>query len=194
MVPVQRAVVAAALVAGAPAFAQSATITESASAFQFSMNGTAMMVTRNGPSCPSSCIQPMIAARGVETLGELEVIGFLQTAVSTGSGLLIDVRMPGAYSSGTIPGAVNVPVATFLPDNPYRADLLSALGVTNAETAPEFGGAFSLVVFGLGPDDQAANDAITHLLEAGYPADKLKYYRGGTSSWTALGLNSSVGQ
>lgn len=194
MVSVQRAVVAAALLFGGPLFAQSATITESASAFKFTMNGTEVMVTRNGLSCPSSCIQPMIAATGVDTLGELEVIGFLQNAVSSGSGLLVDVRMPATFSSGTIPGAVNVPVATFLPDNPYRADLLSALGVTNADSMPGFGGAFTLVIFGDGPDDQDANDAIKHLISGGYPADKIKYYRGGTASWSALGLNISVGQ
>lgn len=194
MVSVRRAVIAASIAAGSPLIAQSAAITESASAFSFTMNGAEMAVTRSGPSCPSSCIQPMTAAAGVETLGELEVIGFLQKFVSTGSGLLVDVRMPGTFSSGSVPGAVNVPVATFLPDNPYRADLLSALGVVNPESSPSFAGAFSLLVFGSGPDDGTARDAIQHLLGAGYPANKIKYYRGGASTWSALGLNISVGQ
>ena len=194
MVSVRCAVSAAWIAAGSPLIAQSAAITESASAFSFTMNGTDMTISRIGPSCPSSCIQPMTAAAGVETLGELEVIGFLQNAVSAGSGLLIDVRMPGSFSSGSVPGAVNVPVATFLPDNPYRADLLSALGVSNPETAPGFAGAFTLAIFANGPDDSTARDAIQHLLGAGYPAAKIKYYRGGASTWSALGLNISVGQ
>ncbi|MGJ8603269.1 MAG: rhodanese-like domain-containing protein [Marivita sp.] len=194
MVPVRRAVIAAALVSGTSIYAQSATITENASAFTFTMNGTEMTVTRSGPSCPSSCIQPIAVAAGVETLGELEVIGFLQTAVSNGSGLLVDVRMPRTFSSGSLPGAVNVPVATFLPNNPYRSDLLTALGVSNADNAPVFGTAFTLVVFGNGPDDGNARDAIQNLLVAGYPTDKIKYYRGGASTWSALGLNISVGQ
>ena len=194
MVSVRRAVVAASIAAGSPLIAQSAAITEGASAFSFTMNGAEMTVTRSGPSCPSSCIQPMTAATGVETLGELEVIGFLQNLVSSGSGLLIDVRMPSAFSSGSVPGAVNVPLATFLPDNPYRTDLLSALGVSTPETAPNFGGAFTLVVFGNGPDDSTARDAIQHLMAAGYPASKLRYYRGGATTWSALGLNISVGQ
>lgn len=194
MVSVRRAVIAAALAAGSPLGAQSSAITEGASSFAFTMNGAEMTVTRSGPSCPASCIQPMIVAAGVETLGELEVIGFLQTAVSTGAGLLIDVRMPGTFSSGSLPGSVNVPLATFLPDNPYRPDLLSALGVSSPETAPDFAGAFSLVIFGNGPDDAAARDAIQYLVAAGYPPGKVKYYRGGATTWSALGLNISVGQ
>ncbi|MCI5109565.1 MAG: rhodanese-like domain-containing protein [Marivita sp.] len=194
MVSVRRAVLAAGIAAGSPLIAQSAAITEGASAYSFTMNGVEMTITRSGPSCPSSCIQPMSAAAGVETLGELEVIGFLQNAVSTGTGLLVDVRMPGTFSSGSVPGAVNVPVATFLPENPYRNDLLSALGVSTPETAPGFAGAFTLVLFGNGPDDAAARDAITHLLGAGYPPSKIKYYRGGATTWSALGLNISVGQ
>lgn len=194
MVSVRRAVLAAGIAAGSPLIAQSTAITEGASAYSFTMNGVEMTITRSGPSCPSSCIQPMSAAAGVETLGELEVIGFLQNAVSTGTGLLVDVRMPGTFSSGSVPGAVNVPVATFLPENPYRNDLLSALGVSTPETAPGFAGAFTLVLFGNGPDDAAARDAITHLLGAGYPPSKIKYYRGGATTWSALGLNISVGQ
>ncbi|MEN8658570.1 rhodanese-like domain-containing protein [Marivita sp.] len=194
MVSVRHAVIAAGIAASSPLVAQSSAITEGGSAFAFTMNGVEMTITRTGPSCSPSCIQPMTAAAGVETLGELEVIGFLQNVVSTGSGLLVDVRMPGTFSSGSVPGSVNVPVATFKPDNPYRADLLSALGVSNPETAPNFASAFSLVIIGNGPDDGAARDAIQHLLGAGYPPNKVKYYRGGASTWSALGLNISVGQ
>jgi hypothetical protein len=63
----------------------------------------------------------------------------------------------------------------------------------NPESSPSFAGAFSLVIFGSGPDDGTARDAIQHLLGAGYPANKIKYYRGGASTWSALGLNISVG-
>ncbi len=194
MVSVRCAVTAAVIAAGSPLAAQTAAITDNASAFSFTMNGAEMTITRSGPSCPSSCIQPMTPAAGVDTLGELEVIGFLQNAVSNGSGLLVDVRMPGTFSSGSVPGAVNVPVATFMPDNPYRSDLLSALGVNTPDSSPGFGAAFSLTIFGNGPDDRAAQDAIQHLLGAGYPPSKIKYYRGGVTSWSALGLNISVGQ
>jgi len=190
--PAAHAALVAAISAASPLFAQSASITETASAFGFTLNGSEITVTRSGPSCPASCVQPIRVAEGVDTLGELEVIGFLQTAVSNGSGLLVDVRPPARFSSGSVPGAVNVPLATFLPENPYRGDLLSALGVTNADSTPGFAQAFTLVLFGNGPDDADAPDAIRHLLDAGYPDGKIKYYRGGASTWSALGLSNSV--
>lgn len=194
MVSVGRVASAAVIAAGGPLFAQSAAITEEASTFSFSMNGAEMIVSRSGPSCPSSCIQPMIAAAGVDTLGELEVIGFMQSSVSAGSGLLIDVRMPAIFSSGSLPSAVNVPVATFSPDNPYLGDLLSALGVQETGSSRNFDRAFNLAVFGGGRDDGDVRDAIAHLINAGYPASKIKYYRSGISGWSTLGLNIAVGQ
>lgn len=194
MVPVFRAVGLAVALLGSPVFAQSSAITETARTFSFVMHGNEVTISRRGPSCPGSCVQPIQVAPGVATLGELEVISFLQTMVSTGSGLLIDVRMPAEFSTGSVPGAVNVPLATFAPDNPYRDDLLSALGVTGIGAVPNFGSAFSLVIFASGTDDADAPDAINALLDAGYPAGKIQYYRGGTSDWSRLGLNVSVGQ
>ncbi|MFP7672044.1 rhodanese-like domain-containing protein [Marivita sp. S0852] len=194
MVPVFRAVALTVAFMASPVAAQSSAITETTTTFTFNLNGTEMTVSRTGLSCPSSCIQPMQAALGVTTLAELEVIAFLQEAVGSGTGLLVDVRMPDRFSSGSLPGSVNVPVATFQPSNPYRDDLLSALGVTNLATTPDFSNAFSLVIFANGPDDTGAVDAINSLLDAGYPAGKINYYRGGASSWTTLGLNLSVGQ
>ena len=194
MVPVFRTVGLAATLLGSPLVAQSSAITETARTFTFSLQGSDVTISRNGGPCPGSCVQPMSIAPGVITLGELEVIAFLQSAVSTGSGLLIDVRLPEAFSSGAVPGAVNVPVTTFAPSNPYRNDLLSALGVTNVATAPNFGSAYALAVYGSGPDDNAVSEAINDLLDAGYPAGKILYYRGGTSDWTRLGLNLLVAQ
>jgi Rhodanese-like domain. len=194
MVPVSWAVAVAVALAGSPLFAQSSAITETERTFSFTLHGSDITISRTGPACPTSCVQPMRVAPGVDTLGELEVIAFLQSAVSSGSGLLVDVRMPGRFSSGSVPGAVNVPVATFAPDNPYRTDLLSALGVIDAGGVPNFAGAFSLVIYGGGADDGDAPDAINSLLDAGYPAGKIQYYRGGLEGWTNLGLNLSVGQ
>lgn len=194
MVPVFRTVGLAVACLGSPLLAQSAAITETARTFSFSMHGKEVTITRRGSSCPNSCVQPMMVAPGVTTLGELEVIAFLQNAVSSGSGLLIDVRMPTSFSTGAVPGAVNVPAATFAPDNPYRNDLLSAFGVSGVDAVPSFGNAFSIIIYGSGTDDKDAPSAINSLLDAGYPAGKIKYYRGGISDWTLLGLNLSVGQ
>ncbi|CUH79037.1 rhodanese-like domain-containing protein [Tropicibacter naphthalenivorans] len=181
---------AAAVAMAVPACAQSSRITEDRGSFQFTLNGRMVTIDRNGAACPPACVQPMQAAPGVATIGELEVMDFLDIFVSGGRGLLIDARLPTGFSAGTVPGAVNVPAATLGPDNPYRDDLLNALGVRSGD----FSGAFDLVLFGAGPDDEGAQIALRSLLDSGYPAEKLKYYRGGVQAWMGLGLTTAGGQ
>ncbi|MFZ7093030.1 rhodanese-like domain-containing protein [Primorskyibacter sp. 2E233] len=180
----------AAIVVAAPVCAQSTRISEDRDSFQFTLNGASVTIERSGPACPPSCLQPMQAASGVATIGELEVMDFLDLFVSTGQGLLIDARLPDSYSAETIPGAVNVPAATLRPDNQYRDDLLNALGVK----AGDYTGAYDLVIFAGGPDAAQAAKAVRDLLGAGYPPSKLKYYRGGLRAWTTAGLSTVSGQ
>ncbi|MDJ0820207.1 MAG: rhodanese-like domain-containing protein [Paracoccaceae bacterium] len=173
-----------------PAIAQQTRISEGRATLDVTLSGQMVTVSRNGAACPPACIQPMMAAPGVATIGELEVLDFLDLFVADGRGLLIDARLPAGYGVGTLPGAVNVPSATLAPDNPYRADLLSALGVRDGD----FSGAYDLVLFADGPAAPEVPVALRSLLEAGYPAEKLKYYRGGYQTWTALGLSTAAGQ
>ncbi len=51
-------------------------------------------------------IQPISLAPGVRTVGELEVIEHLQAGRP-----LVDCRLPHYVERGTIPGAVNIPLA-----------------------------------------------------------------------------------
>lgn len=167
------------------AYAQSSRITQDIAVFETTLNGRALRIQRNGVACPPACVTPMQAASGVATVAELEVLDFLDLFVSAGSGLLVDVRLPDGFASGTVPGAVNVPVATLRPENPYRDDLLNALGVR----AGDFSQAYDLVLLGGSAADPQAAEAVRSLLDAGYPATKLKYYRGGVAAWQALGLD-----
>lgn len=173
-----------------PAAAQSSSITESMTRFSTSINGAPVTITRSGAACPSRCVQPMQAAAGVVTVGELEVLDFLDLFVASGQGLLIDARLPEGFAGATLPGAVNVPAETLNPTNPYRDDLLTALGVVRGN----FSSAFDLVILGAGPDDPEPVKAVRSLLDAGYPPAKLKYYRGGLQNWTGLGLSTATGQ
>lgn len=182
--------VVAAIAVAAPACAQSTRISEDRDSFSFTLNGAPVTIERSGPACPPNCLQPMQAASGVATIGELEVMDFLDLFVSSGQGLLLDTRLPDSYAATTIPGAVNVPAATLRAGNQYRDDLLNALGVSNGD----FGGAFDLVIFAGGPDAPDAAKAVRDLLGAGYPASKLKYYRGGLQAWTTAGLSTASGQ
>ena len=146
--------------------------------------------TKTSRPCPPFCISPMAAAPGVATVGEVEVISFLENEVAGGEGLLIDSRVPDWFAKGTIPGAVNVPFATLEPTNPYRDEILKALGATQAGGAWDYSGAMKLTLFCNGPWCDQSPRAIRSLLSAGYPAEKIRYYRGGMQLWLLLGLTT----
>ena len=144
---------------------------------------------RTSRACPPFCVQPAVAAPGVVTVGELELIAFLQQDVAAGTGIVIDARLPEWHAKGTIPGAVNVPFLTLSPDNPFRQDLLVALGaVPTSDGQFDFSSALDVTAFCNGAWSDQAPRAIRLLLEAGYPSEKLRYYRGGMQDWQVLGL------
>jgi len=141
--------------------------------------------------CPPFCVHPMEAAPGVRTIGELELIEFLKGDVETGHGLLIDARLPNWYESETIPGAVNVPFVIFTSPSEKRDKILALLGVTrDAAGQPDFGNVRILTLFCNGPWCDQSPRAIKGLIDAGYPAEKLQYYRGGMQSWKSFGLTT----
>mgnify|MGYP000663397299 FL=1 len=151
-------------------------------------------LTHTTATCSSPCLSPMIAAPNVATLGEMDVIDFLSTQVETGDGLLIDARLPVDRALGYIPASVNIPAATVAPANPYRDEILMALGAEQFEGVFNFDDAISLVVFDAGPATQDAATLITDLIEVGYPAQKISYYRGGMQVWSTLGLSTALAQ
>lgn len=147
--------------------------------------------TKTSRPCPPFCIAPMSAAPGVVTLGELEVVAFLENRVAHGAGLLLDSRVPEWFAKGTIPGAINLPFNTLSPDNPYRDEILRALGGQQTGTGWDFSAALELAMFCNGPWCEQSPTAIKHLIAAGYPAEKLSYYRGGMQTWLMLGLSTT---
>lgn len=145
--------------------------------------------------CPPYCIQPMQLAAGVETLGELEVLDYLQRIAQGESGLmLIDSRTPDWYAKGTIPGAVNIPYAQNMAgqatDLPGVKKALSDLFcVKETGGSDDFNAAQTLAIFCNGPWCGQTPNYIRTLLALGYPASKLKWYRGGMQDWCSLGLS-----
>jgi hypothetical protein len=89
-----------------------------------------------------------------------------------------------------IPAAVNIPAATVAPANPFRDEILMALGAEQFNGIFDFTDAIALVVFDGGPATTDAQTLITDLIAAGYPADKISYYRGGMQVWAMLGLTT----
>ncbi len=144
--------------------------------------------------CPPYCIQPMQLAEGIETLGELEVLDILRRIRNGENGLMVvDSRTPDWYAKVTIPGAVNVPYAqnmagqaTDLPG--VNKTLLEIYGAKESGGEFDFSNAHTLAIFCNGPWCGQTPNYIRTLLSLGYPASKLKWYRGGMQDWCALGL------
>lgn len=140
------------------------------------------------PVCAASCIAPVTVAQGVATIAEPDVFAFLEAEVAQNVGLLVDARSPEGRARGFIPGSVSLPHATLAPDNDFRDEILTALGARAFEDVFNFTDAQNLVIFDDGPTQTDAGLLVAHLLDAGYPPAKLRYYRGGMQVWSVLGL------
>lgn len=133
--------------------------------------------------CPNFCIQPMSPAEGVHTIGELELLEMLADPDTP----VVDSRTRNWFTQGTIPGAISIPYTVVV-------DELATLGCQ-----PDFDGwdcseAKKVALFCNGLWCGQSPTAIRNMIEAGYPADKIHYYRGGMQSWHMLGLTVTGGE
>lgn len=166
--------------------------------------------------CPPFCLQPMTPAPGIKTIGEVEMFDFLETDLRDGTGMLIDARTPSWYAKGTIPGSVNIPfsVLSKAPGDPEMIASLERFGATERSGEPgffetlmrdwglnddpyltedwDFTQAKKLVIWCNGPECGQSPRAIRGLLAAGYPEERILYYRGGMQLWQLWGLTTVV--
>ena len=144
--------------------------------------------------CPPFCIQPHNLGNGVETIGELELLNYLEKSSSDDNSILvIDSRTENWVKKGTIPGSINIPWTLLRPEagaDPFEvAELLEKkFGAINIEGLWNFSTAKTLVLFCNGMWCGQSPSSIKTLLRFGYPAEKLKWYRGGMQDWEILGL------
>ena len=110
-------------------------------------------------------LQPMQCAPGVVTVGELELIERVR-----GGAALIDTRVPDSRNGVAIPGSLNIPHGE----------------ITNRRT--ELDQSRVSVFFCNGPQCPQSPAAIRELLDIGYPASALAYYRGGMHDWVTLAM------
>lgn len=135
-------------------------------------------------------IQPLhpFAPHAVETIGELEMIDYLVRYSKGDSSLLIvDSRTPDWVARGTIPGAINIPFTEFNDNEKLLTIMEKQFDVTVSDIT-DFSTAKTLVMFCNGIWCGQSPAAIRKLLSVGYPAAKIKYFRGGMQNWQALGL------
>ncbi len=172
-------------------------------------NGVAVMVERHPDTdnmldpdfsltsrpCPPFCVQPMLLAPGVETIGELELLGYLARVGRDAGVLVIDSR-DGDWPrrSGVIPGASLLPWQDLHPahSDPERIAeiLMLRFGAVRQHGLWNFENARTLVFYCNGPWCGQSPTNIKQLLALGYPAHKLKWYRGGMQDWKMLGLTT----
>ncbi len=156
--------------------------------------------TKTSRQCPPFCVTPMQAAENVTTVGELEVLDYLKQASAGTSVLVVDSRTPEWQARGTIPGSVNIPWLKISPKDAVafdsgevqeRDEILSKhFGVVKTDKGLDFAKVKTLVMFCNGNWCNQSLNNIQSLLALGYPADKLKWYRGGMQDWVSLGLTT----
>lgn len=110
-------------------------------------------------------IQPLELAPGVRTVAEPELIEHLEAGRP-----VVDTRRDEHRQQARIPGTLGIPHEQIVE----RIDELDREQVT--------------VLMCNGPQCGATPHAVRELLEHGYPAEKLRYYRGGLHDWMTLGL------
>lgn len=110
-------------------------------------------------------IQPMQADEGVVTIGELDVIEHQAKNMQ-----IIDARIHETSGTPTIKGSKNIP----------HSEIVERMDELDREQPTIF--------FCNGPQCPQSPTAIHSLLEAGYPPEKILYYRGGMHDWITLGL------
>jgi rhodanese-related sulfurtransferase len=138
---------------------------------------------------------PMQLDPELETYGEVEVLYFLKDMQDNKNLLLIDSRLKKWFEYRTIPGAVNMPFIYFRDRKEYVFHFeyaLKYLGIfIEKDGGFDFSDAKTVVLFCNGPWCSQSPSMLFALLEIGYPAEKLKWYRGGMQDWLGAGMTST---
>ncbi len=150
--------------------------------------------SKTSRNCPPFCVQPMVAAPGVLTVGIREVVEFMRNELAVGDGVLIDARTEEWYQRGTIPGSVNIPYTRLNRNNGadelVLEQAMERFGVSGEPGNWDFSNAKKLVLWCNGWWCGQSPAAIRGLLNEGYPAERLLYFRGGMQNWKIYGLNT----
>jgi rhodanese-related sulfurtransferase len=141
--------------------------------------------THRGRVQPINPFEP----HAVETIGTLEMLDYLkQNSDGKESIIIIDSRTKAWVKRGTIPGSVNIPFNEFSSNERAVEVMEENFDVLSTGNSLDFTNAKTLVMFCNGIWCGQSPTAIKKLLRYGYPAAKIKYFRGGMQNWESLGL------
>ncbi len=164
-------------------------------------------------ACPPFCIQPMNLVKGVETIGEVEVVHYIKKMSEGDTSIaLVDSRTPEWLVRGTIPGAINIPWTKLVPAKGATTegiikilsdnfavklakdmdadDVDEAIVEGKAGSTLDYSKAKTLVMFCNGMWCGQSPASIKTLVKFGYPVEKIKYFRGGMQTWELLGFST----
>lgn len=158
-----------------------------------------------GEKVPAACkgtyvqttgsLQPIVMDDEIETYGELEVLAFLSEMQSDPDKVLIDTRKEEMFRYLTIPGAVNMPFYYFKEHMHYPDELEYAFnylgGVKDKEGHYHFEKPKTILIFCNGPWCSLSTRFAEGIVDAGFPAEHIKWYRGGMQSWLIGGFTST---
>ena len=139
-------------------------------------------------------IQPISIHPDVETYGEMEVMHFFKKMQNDKNLLLVDTRDEPWFVYRTIPGAVNIPHDYISKPKVYPEEFHAALKILGIEIIKgkySFKHAKTVVLFCNGAWCSQSPKMIQNLMALGYPAKKLKWYRGGMHDWLTLSMTST---
>lgn len=146
-------------------------------------------------------LQPMKLIKGVQTVGEVEVLKQIKAFEKEPSKyLLIDARTERWFKQMTIPTAVNAPFNQlnydedldeddFKTPNEYQEyqknykKFFKQFGIVQTKEGLDFSKAKTLLLFCNGSWCSQSPHAIMSLVNLGYPVEKLLWYRGGLQDW-----------
>lgn len=134
--------------------------------------------SRTSRPAPPAVLQPLIPVPGVVPLGELELINALQVLDT----VVVDSRKPEQYAKYTIPGAINLPFTE-------TEAALEALGCKRTGDGWDCSNARKVAMFCNGVWCGQSPTAIRKMTDAGFPPDRILYYRNGMQGWLLQGLS-----
>ncbi len=185
-------------------FAKDVYISSNLKEVKLKVDGKEITIKREVPTIPKEYtnktlvgkIAPMKIDDEIETIGELEVLDYMQKAQKDDSILLVDARTEEWYEKLRIPTALNTPFTLFRDKTTAIEELTLDFGVVAKKDGTlDFSKAKTLVIYCNGAwcaqSLQMIKDAKYSLINLGYPKKKIKYYRGGMQSWVVLGLTTA---
>jgi len=138
-------------------------------------------------------IQPLhpFKPHPVETVAELEMIGYIdKMSHGDDSIMIVDSRPKSAILiTGMIPGATRVEYIDIVSSH-YRMKTFELFNIKKNNSQWDFTDAKTLVIYCNGLWCGKSPRMIRKLLKLGYPAQKIKYYRGGMQAWKSVGLTT----